>query len=613
MTRHVCIWGMLAAGLLTLLVGSGRANANRPRLTMTVAPQEVALGETVTLTVEIDLPGLSGPDRYWHPDTALFKVVDSQIKRGTQTTMDAQQGQRLRSVEVYRYVLLPQNTGRLRIGPAKIRVGQDEWETPQASVKVLAKGGIGMSTDGIGDTDADGLDAPGYVPPTGPRQDVFLYAVADKNSVWAGEQLTVSWLLFTRTEVLKYEPTPPALTGLWSETLFEPSAFFKYSDVRLGVDDYVVALVSKRAIFATSPGTLVVPPLEAKIATMSTAVGRSDAIFSNAIEVEIRPLPAPMPPGFDASYVGKYELMAAVDRDLLPAGQPLTLSLRVQGQGAIRRTTAPRLRFPGFLFELPRDHETKDMRQGDTVAGERLYRYWTTPTESGDLVIPAIELTYFDVESGSYQVARTQPIGITVEGTMDDVADAERNASAALAVNRDIRLAHNTRHVQSRVLVDSYRQPWFWWLLCAPFGVYLLVVGGDRLRRRRKKETPRARLRRARGKARARYRLAEIHLKGLRPAKFYAELSHAIYEHMEEWLAESMQPLTRAEMKSYMLSRGLEAGMVARVLSVLEAFDQARFASSKIGAEEMKRDLERTKELLSRVERNKGGLVEDRP
>ncbi len=601
------LWSRIWLGVVLLLglCGTKLAHAERPEFRMSVAPTELSLGETVTLTVEISVPGLSGPDRYWHPDTADFKVIDSQIKRSNTSTMDPTKGQVLNSVEIYRYVLQPERVGRLRIGPAKIRIGQEEWESNQVSVKVLASGGLGTTSTELGGTDAQTLGAPGYVPPQGTQGEVFLYAVADKTSAWVGEQITVSWLLFTRTEVLKYEPTPPELSGLWSETLFEPSAFFKYTEARLGSTDYVVALVSKRALFAPNAGRLVVPPLQAKIATVTTALGQVESIASKPIDIEIRALPTPQPMGFDPSYVGHFELSATVDRDLLPAGQPLTLSLRVKGEGAMRRTTPPRLSFPGFVFEAPRDHEEKDTTLGDRVAGERLYRYWTTPSSGGEQVIPAIELTYFDVSSGQYQVARTTPIGITVEGDPKDLADAERKVASTQSLDRDVRLSRTVTNLESRVLVDLYRQDWFWMLLLAPPGVYILVVAVDRFRRRLKKETPRARLRRARGAAKARFRIAEIHLKGMRAAKFYSELSHAIYAHMEEWLAESVRSLTRDEMQALLEKRGLDASTVTRVLAELEAFDRARFASSKISTDQMKRDLERTRELLARVEDSK--------
>lgn len=602
----------VVVALAVLLTGPiTQAHAKRPDFKISVSPKEASLGDTVTVTVEIELPGLSGPDRYWHPDTSHFKVVDSQIKRGTQSSLDPALGQQLRTVEVYRYVLKPMTTGRLLIGPAKIRVGGDEWETRQVAVRIRASGSLSGSTMGIGYTDASGLGAPGYVPPSAPRPDVFLYAVADKSSAWVGEQITVSWLLFARTEVLKYAPTPPPLSGLWPETLFEPTSFFQYSDARIGRKDYVVAMVSKRAFFATASGRLVVEPLQAKIATVSTALGRVETIASNVLKLKINELPQPAPPGFDASYVGRFSIAATVDRDLLQAGQPLTLSVRVRGQGALGRTRAPRLRFPGFIFEEPRDFESRAQNEGDIIAGERLYRYWTTPSASGEQTIPPIELPYFDPVTGRYEIARSVAIGLTVEGELDAAEQGAGRRAAGRAIGRDIRLLRPSSEVHSRVLVDLNRQSWFWWLLCLPPAAYVIVVVTGSFRRRLRTETPRARLRRAGGKARAHYRVAEIHLRGQRPAKFFASLSHAIYAHLGEWLGQSLQSMTQQEMQSFLAKRGFDSSTIRRIVDDLESFDRARFAPSAAGTKEMRAAVQRTKDLLDRVEKVELNAVDE--
>jgi hypothetical protein len=598
--RHVLALGIVLFGLVGWQ--QSRADAKRPDFKISVSPKEGSEGDTFTVIVEIDLPGLTGPDRYWPPDTSQFKILDSQVKRGTQSSIDPSAGQELRTVEVYRYVLSPTTTGRLLVGPAKIRIAGEEWETKQVAVRVRVGGAAAPSTTGIGYTDASGLGAPGYTPPTGKRPDVFLYAVADKSSVWVGEQITVSWLLFARTEILKYEPTPPRLAGLWSEVLFEPASFFKYTDARIGDLDYVVAMVSKRAFFASKSGKLVIDPLQAKIATVSTALGRQESIASNSLQLTVKGLPQPAPKGFDKSYVGKFRIATTVDRDLLQAGQPLTLSVRVRGQGAIAQMTAPRLKFPGFVFEEPRDFEFVAKHEGDVIGGERLYRYWTTPSLGGEQTIPAIELPYFDPSSGSYEVARGSAIGITVEGDPDASSSANQLRGEGRAIARDIRLLRPAANLDSRVLVSLHREAWFWWLLCIPPFGFVAAILGDRFRRRLRKETPRARLRRAQGKARSHLKVAEIHLRGQRPAKFFASLSHAVYGHLEEWLDHGLQSMTQKEMRSFLAERGMDAGTIRRIEEDLDTFDRARFAPSATDIKEMRAAVERTKNLLQRVE-----------
>jgi hypothetical protein len=163
--------------------------------------------------------------------------------------------------------------------------------------------------------------------------------------------------------------------------------------------------------------------------------------------------------------------------------------------------------------------------------------------------------------------------------------------------------------LSNRSLPRLYRSGWFWVLAgLPPFG-FLIVVASDRLRQRLKRETPRSRLRRARGRARQRFRVAEIHIRGNRPAKFFGELAHVLYDHLEERVGQPVQSMTRPEMREFLHKKGFAASTIRKIDESLEAFDFARFAPSAAGPEEMREALRRTKELLRVIERTR--LVEE--
>jgi len=605
-TRHRILVAVARpiAVLLFLIVVSGAAFAKRPSFSVSVSPEEIAMGDSVVVTIKIELAGIEGPNRYWAPKTPEFRLIDSQVKRSTESRMDATSGQELMTVWVYRYVLAPQTTGRLSIGPAKIRVGRDEWETRERFVRVRVGTGLQTKALAIGKTTASALNAPGYVPPQGPHDDVFLYAVCDKSGAWVGEQFTVSWLLFARSEVLKYEPTPPALAHLWSETLFEPKAFLDYSDARIGAKDYVVALVSKRAFFARKAGVLKISPLIANIATVTSSTNMSQWISSNTIQLTIKKLPRPAPPGFDASYVGEFSLQSSVDRNLLPAGEPLTLSLKVSGIGALRQIRAPQLRLPNFSYEAPTDVRDEIRLRGDQVAGERTYHYWMTPIRGGEQSIPPISLAYFSPSHGRYETMQTRAIGITVQGdpqAEQAKKEAQRRTMMASA-KRSIRLLHDTDEVHSRLLVDFYRQRWFWLLLLLPPLGLVLAVGGELLRNRWQADTPRTRLRRARAAANLHVKRAATHLRDERSSECFGELSQAVYAHLDALFALRLRSLTREQLAEILRDQGVSTVTSAQLLDDLDAFDRERFVPSVTPQDDMREAITSTKLLLRRVE-----------
>jgi hypothetical protein len=602
----------IAIAIATAAVGAAPAAAQPLRFTLEVTPQTGGIDDTYSATVHIEMSGVAGPDRYWHPDFGDFEVESTQTKQGTSTVLDPSHGQQIRTVILRRYELKPGRGGRLRIRPAKMRMAGKEFSTESIIVQVGPSSGLSgtITVDpgaGSDPTAAGSIGVPGFVQPDDRLrdEDMFIHVVADKKEVYVGEQVTVTWLIYTRSEILKFEPKPPSLNGLWPEVLYEPDAYFTYHETTVGNAPYVVAIVSKRALFPTQSGRLEVKPFRAKVASLSSTPGGAQNLASRSVSIRVRPLPAGAPAGFDPTYVGQFQVESSVDRNQIEASESLTLVVKVKGQGAIRRTEAPRLAFPGFSFRAPRDtQDTVDVSSG-IVRGERTYRYWTTPEQGGQLTIPPIQLAYFDPRAGSYKVASSRPIPILVRGDPGKLARPADGDARENVIPRDIRLLHEAEAISSRSVPRLYRSGWFWLLAALPPLAFALVLGIDRVRQQLKKETPRSRLRRARGRARKRFRVAEIHLRGNRPAKFFGELARVLYDHIEERLGQPVQALTRDELRRSLAEKGFDASTVAQIDHCLESFDFARFAPTAAGPGEMRAHLRQLRELLQRIERTR--------
>jgi hypothetical protein len=590
---------------LAVSLAAATASAQPSAFTMDISPSAGSVGDTYVLTVRLEMPGISGPDRYWHPDLSAFTLLDSQANTTTSMVVDPQQGRQLHWVELRRYFVQPKRTGRLRIGPARARIGGKEFETRSVVVQVHQPGA--SAVPGTRTFRGTGVDVPGFAPPEpAPRGDVFLHAVADKTRAFVGEQVIVTWLLYTRVDVLRFEPQPPRLDGLWSETLFEPDAYFRYHQDVVGGVPYEVAIVSKRAVFPTEPGNVEIGSYEAAVSSLHTALGRAERIASPPLTLEVLPLPEGAPDGFDPTYVGAFAVEAAVDRNHIDAGESLTLTLTVRGEGAVRRMTPPALDLDGFRTRSPRDFEEAVDTSTDVVRGERVYRYWITPQRGGRQEIPAITVHYFDPRIGRYEQAQSQPLTLVVRGDPDALEEAAaRVAGRENIIARDIRLLRDGDAISSRAAPRLYRSLWFWALVAlAPLAFIALIIS-DRIREGLQRETPRSRLRRARGKARQRFRVAEIHLRGNRPAKFFGELARVIQDHIEERLGVPVQSMTRDELREFLLARGFAEATVTTIDEELASCDFARFAPSASGPGEMRAALRRVQELLRAIEKTR--------
>jgi hypothetical protein len=133
----------------------------------------------------------------------------------------------------------------------------------------------------------------------------------------------------------------------------------------------------------------------------------------------------------------------------------------------------------------------------------------------------------------------------------------------------------------------------------------LLLVVGDRVRRRLARETVSSKRRRVRRSARRRLRAAEYYIRMQRPSAFFGECARVLYEHLEYRLGAKVEALTLAELGEQLGKHGVARETARAVVMELENCDFARFAPSAAEPGEMRTALRRVRALLLLIERAK--------
>ncbi|HKA86651.1 MAG TPA: BatD family protein [Haliangiales bacterium] len=583
--------------VLLLAAGAATAAGARVEINVTVAPATGSMDSVFDVVLELNVHGMVTPDRVTPPDMTDFEVLSRMEKTEPRISFDSRGRQEVAVNLEWRWRLRPRHPGKLTVGEARASVDGAEYRTKPVVVDVLAAPGAAAP----GTTPSAPPAAGTTPPPELGRRPFFLYAVADRAKVYQGDQITVTWLFYARDTFNRIEPRPPRLDAFWSETLYEATGPLKFQQETIGNQEYIVAPVAKKALFPTRSGKLVIPSYGADVHSFLEAPQR---LASQEIAVDVQPLPPGAPRGFDPGAVGRFEVEASIDRTTLPAGEPLTLDVVVHGTGAIRRMQIPALRIDGIEVTPPHDFDERVDRTGEKIGGERKYRYLLAPRRGGSLAVGPIEIPYFDPDKGAYETARAAQLSVTVVG---DPSALPRPAGAAgeNVIARDLRPPHEEPGASAGAAERFHRSRGFAVALGAPAGLYVLVLAGDWLRRRLRRETPRARWRRARGRARKRLRAAEVHIRWNRPAPFFGEIARVLTEHIEERVGEPVAALTRDQLRDLLSARGFPEPTVKGLVTELETCDFARFAPAASGPGEMRSALRRTKSLLGAIEQGR--------
>jgi len=339
------------------------------------------------------------------------------------------------------------------------------------------------------------------------------------------------------------------------------------------------------------------------------AVTRRVVIPSNEPVLTVLDLPAEGRPAAFTGLVGAYSLAASATPTDVRVGDPITLTIRVTGPDYLENVGLPALDAQEALardFKVP--HEMAPGKiEGPVIAFTQTVRARSDTVTA----IPPIELPYFDAATGTYAVARSQPIPITVSSArVVTAADAEGNAlpgSAAAALQTwTAGIAYNYEDLS--VLENLAYGPHTWirspaWiaLLAGLPLAYAFLALAATLHRRRSADPASARARRAERAFLA--RLGEV---AHRDPHASPGLHDAVLQALRQYLGDKLRlpagALTYRDVTGVLAARGVTAETRARLEGLFSAYEAQRYAGLPPAGTDSSRLLEEARAVVRELE-----------
>jgi hypothetical protein len=429
--------------------------------------------------------------------------------------------------------------------------------------------------------------------PTEARADVFVWATTDKPKAYVGEQIDYRMDVYERALMASVTlRTPPSFVDFYTYDLPEGEATVE--DVA-GVA-YRVRPGMHRALFPQKAGKLVIGAPE-------ITIGRRRRDRGPAVEVEVLPLPAEgQPPGFSPNNVGKLAVTAKADRTRVEAGQPLTWTVEISGDGNLALVD------PGEWPEIAgaRRYAPKvesQMRTESRIGGTRTYAFLVIPEAPGTVTLPAIEIDYFDPGMARYEVARAEPIAIEVTGTAvtppgpDEATPTKADATTEETLAPIVAVDTLPR--------ETVREPWLtperWTTAMLALPGAGIVAWAATVAWRRFGPDDDAR-RRTQTKRRRRERIEAARAAVASGEGFHATVAMLLHELAVAKAGPSATGRPRPELVRMLEERGVPRADVHKLEALLDRCDAARFAKQHGTAEERTSLLEDAIALVERSE-----------
>jgi len=268
-----------------------------------------------------------------------------------------------------------------------------------------------------------------------PSRGVNFHAILLPDTIFVGQQSTYQIGVFLNQEVrqrLRRNPefVPPETRSLLVYDL--PDA---KSPLVGNIDGRAYEVhVFQRAFFALSPGRYDVPASKLTYALPQTAsfFSREDThtLRSEELSLVVLPIPTAGRPPDWAGAVGNWRSRLRTDSASGRVGNPLVVTLRLEGQGNVALLPRPKLDVPGASV-VAADERVELDSTPSTLRGAKEFDWLVTPKAAGPMVIPAQRFSYFDPAARRFGTAVTA--GLTVNVAAGDALGVDSTAFQPLA------------------------------------------------------------------------------------------------------------------------------------------------------------------------------------
>lgn len=419
---------------------------------------------------------------------------------------------------------------------------------------------------------------------------VFIRPVVTKTNPYVGEPVTLTFYFYFDPQLgpssLSYL-TQPDFTGALSETLFQAEGQWRFAPEQIDGKTFNKVTLFQYAITPTRPGELTLEgfgvrfrlPVRGNSAVDSFGgFGASVSVDAAAgpIKLNVQPLPTEGQPVKFGGTVGKYSLGALIDRREAAEGDIVTLTLKLEGHGAVSMAAPPT---PGEMADFTVFDKVEKLDKwapAQGPGGAKTLQWLLRPKHAGKLTIPPVTYALFDPTEGKYRELATQSFDVQVSPSASDparpVSAAREGAPPELETG--LRMARPILNLRLRA-PEPLTESFFYWAVQA---LALAFAGGLYVRALRLRRIDPEELRRTRAHGTLERKLARLRGGEGAREQAAASLEKALLEYLADRTGARAEGLTRPDARRMLEAEGVPAASVDRLIAILDLCSNARFA-----------------------------------
>lgn len=579
-----------------------RAQDN-PTLTVS-AKKQVVVGERFQVVFEANAEGKN----FTAPSFDGFTVVGGPFTSSS-SSFSMVNGSMSHTVKnTYTYALQAYKEGTFPIGPASLTVKGEKVSSESFVIKVLPDDGSYAASSG---GDASSGSSQGKSQNTNDPQvsgkDLFLKVIPTKKSAYVGEQIVLTYKLYTKVPVSSLSVDKmPSYAGFWTKDISDNNGgSLRQSSEYVNGMEYTVAEIQKIIVVPQRSGKLNLDPMSieciAQIRTESNRRQSNDPfdIFFNdpffnrnivnvkkelstsALTIDVKNLPESGKPASFAGAVGNYNFRSDIDKTELRTNEAFTLTLTVSGAGNIELLQMPEPNFPPDFEVYDPKITTSPNITAQGLSGTKKAEYLVIPRRAGNFNLSPVEFSFFNPANGTYTTLNSESYAVHVEKGSGDEGDGGIYASNQEGIKY---LGSDVRHIMTgdphlKAMHSAFfgTAPYFV-ILLAMLLVFIILLMVSKKREQSKQDVAANRNKKATKVARARLKKADQYLKVKDQNNFYVEMSQALWGYISDKLGIERSKLSMDTVSEAMKEKNVPDDLTQQFVDTLNSCEFARFA-----------------------------------
>ncbi len=567
--------------LLTIFVGISLSIAQSVQIS--IDRNKLLEGDILTLAIEV-----TGGDEFAKVNLKpLEKDFDIISGPSQQTNIQWING-RMASTKTLTWTLSPIRSGSFSIPPLSGTVGNKSFKGKSIPIQVMKSGDLQQNT-------------------------VFIMAELDKEKACLGEQVTLTYKLYKEPNVNIAgidQFKMPEFKGFWAEEIYTPQQLkFQAQEEIINGIKYQVANLGQRALFPMPSDQHKIPSISLKVQLeVKKKKKRRDPFFdpffdsffsetktkilrSNEKKLFIESFPEPRPFDFTGA-VGDFQMNAETDRVDGKVNEGLSFTISLKGTGNLGLFSLPEIKFPDGVEAFPPSDSFEKDGFRNKLTGIQKWEYILIPRQAGVIVIPRLQMSFFNPNSRSWERISTNPIEVSISpGEIDNLYNGSLTKREVELLGQDIRfirtdtriLTNNNRNKTNIIIfiyicsVIIFISP----LLLSKLLGYRIATEGDRQIRRALRKS----------------------IKILRTTDNdpFETASKAFYEYLKDKCSLSTNNLDPASVEM-ILNDKLEKKLIDRVIETLMICDAGKYSPNAIEREDtIKKEMV---DIIKQVDKN---------